>query len=48
MRRLYSRDSYGRVQRDRAGEGRRGIPAGFVVTALMVLAGIMVLASVVH
>jgi len=48
MRRLYYRDSYGRVHRDRGAEGRQGIPARFFVTALMVLAAIMVLASVVH
>jgi hypothetical protein len=47
MRRLYYRDSYSRVHRDRAADGR-GMPARFFVTALMVLAAIMVLASVVH
>jgi hypothetical protein len=48
MRRLYYRDSYGKVHRDRVAEGRQGIPARFFVTALMVLAAIVVLASVVH
>jgi hypothetical protein len=48
MRRLHYRDCYGRVHRYRAADGRRGMPARFFVTALMVLAAIMVLASVVH
>jgi len=48
MRRLYYCDSYGRVHRDRGAEGRQGIPARFFLTALMVLAVIMVLASAVH
>ena len=48
MRRLYYRDSYGRVHGDRGAEGRQGIPARFFVTALAVLAAVMVLASVVH
>ena len=48
MRRLYYRDSYGRVRRARGAEGRQGIPARFFVTTLMVLAAIVVLASVVH
>ena len=47
MRRLYYRDSYGRVRRDRGSEGRPGIPARFFVTALMVLAAIVVLAALV-
>jgi hypothetical protein len=34
MRRLYYRDSYGRVHRDRKAEGRGGIPVRFFVTAL--------------
>lgn len=52
MRRLYYRDSYGRVRRDRQAEQRissgSGIPARFFVTALMVLAAIVVLASLIH
>lgn len=47
MRRLYYRDSYGRVRRDRKSEGRQGIPARFLATALMVLAAIVVLASLI-
>ncbi len=47
MRRLYYHDSYGRVRRDRGSEGRQGIPARFLVTALMVLAAIVVLASLI-
>jgi hypothetical protein len=45
MRRLYYRDSYGRVRRDRGSEGRQGIPVRFFVTALLVLAAVVVLAS---
>jgi hypothetical protein len=48
MRHPYYRDSYGRVYRDRGAGGRQAIPARFFVTALMVLAAIVVLASVVH
>ena len=47
MRRLYYRDSYGWVHRDRGSEGRQGIPARFFITALMVLAVVVVLASLV-
>jgi hypothetical protein len=47
MRRVYYRDSYGRVHRDRGAEGRGGIPVRFFVTALVVLAAIVVLASLV-
>ena len=47
MRRLYYRDSYGCVHRDRGSEGRQGIPARFFITALMVLAVVVVLASLV-
>jgi Flp pilus assembly protein TadB len=52
MRRLYYRDSYGRVHRDRQAErstsGDSGLPARFFVTALLVLAAIVVLASLFH
>jgi hypothetical protein len=44
---LYYRDSYGRVHRDRGSEGRLGGPARFFVTALMVLAAIVVLAALI-
>jgi hypothetical protein len=47
MRRLYYRDSYGRVHRDRGSEGRQGIPARFFVTVLLVLVAIVVLASLI-
>jgi hypothetical protein len=47
MRRLYYRDSYGRVHRDRESEGRQGSPARFFIMALMVLAAIVVLASLI-
>jgi hypothetical protein len=51
MRRLYHRDSYGRVRRRRlAGQGipgGSGTPARFFVSVLMVLAGIVVLASLI-
>ena len=47
MRRPYYRDSYGRVHRDRGSGGRPGIPARFFVTALLVLAAVVVLASLV-
>ncbi len=48
MRRLYYRDSWGRVRWDRGVGGRRGVPARFFVRALLVLAVIVVLASVAH
>jgi hypothetical protein len=48
MRRLHYRDNYSRVHRDRGAEGRHGAPARFFVTALVDLAAISVLASVVH
>jgi hypothetical protein len=48
MRHLYYRDSYSMAHRDRGAEGRHGIPARFFVTALMVPAAIMVLASIIH
>jgi len=50
-RRLYYRDSYGRVHRDRRAErdsGGSAMPARFFLTVLMLLAAIVVLASVVH
>jgi hypothetical protein len=52
MRRLYYRDSYGRVRRGRlAGlgiSGGSGTPVRFFVTVLMVLAGIVVIASLIR
>ncbi len=48
MRPLYYRGSCGRVHRDRGADGRQGVPARFFVRALMVLAVIVVLASVAH
>jgi hypothetical protein len=47
MRRVYYRDSYGRVHGDRGSEGRRGMPVRFFVTELVVLAVIVVFASLV-
>jgi len=49
-RRLYYRDSYGRAHRDRPaerGSGASSAPAFFVVKILLVLAVIVVLASLV-
>ena len=43
-RRLYYRDSYGRW-REHRGQYRSGVPARFAVLALVVLAAIMVIAS---
>lgn len=48
MRRLWYRDSYGRWHEDRHSEGRSGMPARFFVTRPMVLAGIVVVASLLH
>lgn len=47
MRRLYYRDIYGWVRRDRESEGRQGSPARFFLMALMVLAAIVVLAALI-
>ena len=47
-RRLYYRDSYGRVQRARAAEHSRGLPAAPFAKALMILAVLVVLASFIH
>jgi hypothetical protein len=44
-RRLYYRDSYGRWRQDRRSQYRSSIPARFAVIALLVIAGIIVLAS---
>lgn len=53
MRRLYYRDSYGRWHEDRRSESRRNenhssVPARWVIIALVVLAAIVVLASLPH
>jgi hypothetical protein len=51
-RRLYCRDSYGRVQRARDAERRTGggsaLPGRLALKALLILAVIMVLASLIH
>jgi hypothetical protein len=51
-RRLYYRDSYGRMHRDRQAErgasGGSGLPMRPFLTALMVLAILMVLASLIR
>ena len=44
-RRLYYRDSYGRWHQDRRSQYRSGTPAKFAVIVLVVLAAIIVLAS---
>ena len=44
-RRLYYRDSYGRRRQDRRSQYRSSTPARFAVIALLVIAGITVLAS---
>jgi uncharacterized membrane protein YecN with MAPEG domain len=48
MMRLYHRRRYGRWDHDRRWRGRRGMPARWAVYTLMVLAGIVVLASLLH
>jgi hypothetical protein len=48
MGRLYYRDRYGRVRRQPGARGLPGIPARSFIMALMVLAGIVVLASFIH
>lgn len=47
-RRLWYRDSYGRWHEDRQAEGRAGMPAKWALMALMVLAGFVVVASMIH
>lgn len=48
MGRLYYRDRFGRVRRYPGAGGRPGIPARSFIVALAVLAGIVVLASLIH
>jgi len=47
-RRLWYRDSYGRWHEDRHAEARGGIPAKWALMALMVLAGFILIASMIH
>lgn len=47
-RRLWYRDSYGRWHEDRHTQGRSGLPAKWAVITLMVLAGFVVIASMIH
>ena len=47
-RRLWYRESYGRWHEDRHAEGRTGMPAKWALMALMVLAGFIVIASIIH
>jgi hypothetical protein len=48
MRRLWYRDSYGRWHEDRHAKGRSTMPARWALYALMVLAGFVVFASMIH
>ena len=47
-RRLYYQDSYGRTRRARAAERSRGLSGAPVAKFLMILAVLVVLASLVH
>ena len=47
-RRLYYQDSSGRVHRARSAERSRGLPGRLAVKFLMILAVLVVLASLVH
>ena len=47
-RRLYYQNSYGRVHRSRSAERSRGLPAAPVAKFLMIMAVLVVLASLVH
>ena len=47
-RRLYYQDSYGRAHRARSAERSRGLPGGPLTKFLMILAVLVVLASLVH
>jgi hypothetical protein len=47
-RRLYYHDSSGRVHRVRSAERSRGLPAAPFAKALMILAVLVMLASLVH
>jgi hypothetical protein len=48
MRRLFYRDSYGRWHEDRRYERPYGMPARLAVIALIVLAGLVFFASLLH
>jgi hypothetical protein len=48
MRHLSYRDSYGRSREDRRSKQPSGVPARLFVTGLMVLAGIVVIGSLLH
>jgi hypothetical protein len=48
MRHLWYRDSYGQWHEDRGAEGRSGTSARWAVITLVVLAGIVVFASMIH
>ena len=47
-RRLWYRDGYGRWHEDRYAEGRSGMPTKWALMTLMVLAGFVVIASMIH
>jgi hypothetical protein len=47
-RRLRYRDGCGRWHEDRHAQGRSGLPAKWAVITLMVLAGFIVIASMIH
>jgi hypothetical protein len=47
-RRLWYRDSYGRWHEDRHAEGMSAMPAKWAVITLMMLAGLVVIASMIH
>jgi len=47
-RRLYYQDSYGRTHRTRSAERSRGLPAAPFTKLLIILAALVVLASLVH
>jgi hypothetical protein len=47
-RRLWYHDSYGGWHEDRHAQGRSGLPAKWAVITLMVLAGFVVIASMIH
>jgi hypothetical protein len=47
-RRLWYRDSYGRWHEDHHAEGRSVMPAKWAVITLMMLSGLVVIASMIH
>jgi hypothetical protein len=47
-RRLWYRDSYGRWHEDRHAQGQSGLPAKWALITLMIFAGIIVIASMIH